>query len=158
MTLGYDGFMISDHNSYKGCKAWDKLKTDPRYRDFHVIRGIEYDTKDAGHILVIMPDDLYMPILKIRGMRCSKLIKIVHIFGGILGPAHPFGVASSSAMGFKQMDMRLIPVSPLFQTAGQKYLQVSTSCPALPVPTLTSVITLVWPALKLMQIYAATMI
>ena len=58
MTLGYDGFMISDHNSYKGCKAWDKLKTDPRYRDFHVIRGIEYDTKDAGHILVIMPDDL----------------------------------------------------------------------------------------------------
>ena len=63
MTLGYDGFMISDHNSYKGCKAWDKLKTDPRYRDFHVIRGIEYDTKDAGHILVIMPDDLYMPIL-----------------------------------------------------------------------------------------------
>lgn len=108
MTLGYDGFMISDHNSYKGCKAWDKLKTDPRYRDFHVIRGIEYDTKDAGHILVIMPDDLYMPILKIRGMRCSKLIKIVHIFGGILGPAHPFGVASSSAMGFRQMDLKLI--------------------------------------------------
>jgi len=22
MELGYDGFMISDHNSYKGCKAW----------------------------------------------------------------------------------------------------------------------------------------
>ena len=21
MELGYDGFMISDHNSYKGCKA-----------------------------------------------------------------------------------------------------------------------------------------
>ena len=52
--------------------------------------------------------DRYMPILKIRGMRCSKLIKIVHIFGGILGPAHPFGVASSSAMGFRQMDLKLI--------------------------------------------------
>ncbi len=108
MTLGYDGFMIADHNSYKGCRAWDRLSKDPRYRDFHVIRGIEYDTKDAGHILVVMPDDLYLPVLRIRGMRCSRLIKIVHIFGGILGPAHPFGAASSSAMGFKQMDMRLI--------------------------------------------------
>ena len=114
-----------------------------------------------------MPDDLYMPILKIRGMRCSKLIKIVHIFGGILGPAHPFGVASSSAMGFKQMDMRLIRKFDFIETfntcesavsnSRAKYLQMSTSCPALPVPTLTSVITLVWPALKLMQIYAATM-
>lgn len=108
MTLGYDGFMISDHNSYKGCRAWDKLSKDPRYRDFHVIRGIEYDTKDAGHILVVMPDDIYIPLLKVRGMRCSRLIKIVHIFGGILGPAHPFGAASSSAMGFKKMDMHLV--------------------------------------------------
>ena len=108
MALGFNGFMISDHNSYKGCRAWDKIKNDPRYKDFCVIRGVEYDTKDAGHILVIMPDDLYLPIMKIRGMRCSKLIKIVHIFGGILGPAHPFGVASSSAMGFKKMDMRLL--------------------------------------------------
>lgn len=54
MELGYDGFMISDHNSYKGCKAWDAIKNDPKYRNFTVIRGIEYDTKDAGHILVIL--------------------------------------------------------------------------------------------------------
>lgn len=108
MTLGYDGFMIADHNSYKGCKAWDSIKGDPRYRDFCVIRGLEYDTKDAGHILVIMPDDLYLPIMRIRGMRCSKLIKIVHACGGILGPAHPFGAAASSAMNFKNMNMRLM--------------------------------------------------
>lgn len=108
MALSFDGFMISDHNSYKGCKAWDAIKDDPRYRNFCVIRGIEYDTKDAGHILVIMPDGLYLRILSIRGMRCSKLIKIVHFFGGILGPAHPFGVASSSLMGFKNMNMRLM--------------------------------------------------
>ena len=108
MALGFDGFMISDHNSYKGCKAWDAIKDDPRYRNFCVIKGIEYDTKDAGHILVIMPDGLYLRILSIRGMRCSKLIKIVHFFGGILGPAHPFGVASSSLMGFKNMNMRLM--------------------------------------------------
>lgn len=116
MALGFDGFMIADHNSYKGCRAWDAIKDDPRYRHFSVIRGIEYDTKDAGHILVIMPDNLYLPIMRIRGMRCKKLIKIVHILGGILGPAHPFGVATSSAMGFKQMDMRLIKKFDFIET------------------------------------------
>ena len=108
MALGYDGFMITDHNSYKGCRAWDHIKREPQYQDFTVLRGIEYDTKDAGHVLVIMPDGLYLPILKISGMRCRKLIILVHAFGGILGLAHPFGVSSSSAMGFKQMNTSLI--------------------------------------------------
>ena len=72
MALGFNGFMISDHNSYKGCRAWDKIKNDPRYKDFCVIRGVEYDTKDAGHILVIMPDDLYLPIMKI--------LSLIHIY------------------------------------------------------------------------------
>lgn len=106
--LGFDGFMISDHNSYKGCRTWDKLKHDPRYNNFTVIRGIEYDTKDAGHVLVIMPDDIYLPVLKIRGMRLKKLIRLVHNFGGILGLAHPFGATGSSAMGFKNMNINLI--------------------------------------------------
>lgn len=108
MEIGYDGFMISDHNSYKGCRAWDAIKNDPKYENFSVIRGIEYDTKDAGHVLVIMPDDMYLPILRIRGMRCRKLIRMVHALGGILGLAHPFGVSTSSAMGFKQMDMNIV--------------------------------------------------
>ena len=108
MALGYDGFMISDHNSYRGCWVWDQIKHSPKYENFTVIRGIEYDTKDAGHVLVIMPDDLYLPILRIRGMRLSKLIKLVHAYGGILGLAHPFGVSSSSAMGFKLMNTELI--------------------------------------------------
>ena len=43
MTLGYDGFMISDHNSYKGCKAWDKLKTDTRY-------ALQQADKDCSHL------------------------------------------------------------------------------------------------------------
>ena len=116
MALGYDGFMIADHNSYKGCKAWDAIKDDPRYRNFCVIRGLEYDTKDAGHVLVIMPDDLYLPILKIRGMRCSKLIKVVHACGGILGPAHPFGAAASSAMNFKNMNVRLMKKFDFIET------------------------------------------
>ncbi len=108
MELGYDGFMIADHNSYKGCKAWDQVANDPAYEGLTVIRGMEYDTKDAGHILVILPDGVYLPILKTRGMKCSRLILLVHILGGVLGPAHPYGVSTSSMMGFKKMNPRLL--------------------------------------------------
>ena len=102
--------MIADHNSYKGCLAWDKFRRHNKefVKDFTVLRGVEYDTKDAGHVLVIMPDHLYLPILNIRGMKLRRLLKIVHRFGGILGPAHPFGVKSSSAMHFRNMDHDLI--------------------------------------------------
>lgn len=108
LELGYDGFMIADHNSYRGCIAWDAISNRPEYSDITVIRGIEYDTKDAGHVLVIMPDGVYLKMLKIRGMRASKLLATVHSFGGIAGLAHPYGVASSSAMGFTLMDMDLV--------------------------------------------------
>lgn len=108
MILGYDGFMIADHNSYRGCKAWDRICRDPEFEGLTVIRGMEYDTKDAGHILVIMPDGLYLPILKTRGMRCRRLIHLVHLFGGVLGPAHPFGAATSSMMGFPRANPRLL--------------------------------------------------
>ena len=104
-VLGYDGFMITDHNSYKGCIKWELMKRQRAYRDmdFTVLCGIEYDTKDAGHVLVVMPDGVYLPIFRIRGMRCRKLAKLVHRHGGILGLAHPFGIPSSSAMSFKLM-------------------------------------------------------
>lgn len=105
---GYGGLMIADHNSYRGCKEWHRIKNFPECKDFAVICGMEYDTKDAGHVLVVMPDDIYLPLLKIRGMRCRKLINVVHACGGVLGLAHPFGVKSSSAMGFKLMDENLI--------------------------------------------------
>ena len=110
--LGYDGFMIADHNTYKGCAAWDELKKLPELEEelagFTVIRGLEYDTKDAGHVLVVMPDDVYLRLLHIRGMRLRKLIYVVHSCGGVLGLAHPFGAASSSAMGFTIMNYDLI--------------------------------------------------
>ena len=110
--LGYDGFMITDHNTYKGCKAMDELSKLPELAEelagFTVIRGIEYDTKDAGHVLVVMPDDVYLKLLHIRGMRLRKLIYVVHSCGGVLGLAHPFGAASSSAMGFTIMNYDLI--------------------------------------------------
>lgn len=116
LALGFDGFMIADHNSYRGCRAWDAIKDEPQYKNLTVIRGIEYDTKDAGHVLVIMPDDLYLPLLRIRGMRCRKLIDLVHSLGGILGLAHPFGVSSSSAMGFKLMNMELVEQFDFIET------------------------------------------
>ena len=106
--LGYDGFMISDHNTFKGCYEWDKIRDWPELKDFTVIRGLEYDTKDAGHVLVVLPDDVYLRLLHIRGMRLQKLIYVVHSCGGVLGLAHPFGAASSSAMGFTNMNRDLI--------------------------------------------------
>ena len=118
--LGYDGFMISDHNTYKGCRAWDELQKIPELAEelagFTVIRGLEYDTKDAGHVLVVMPDDMYLRLLHIRGMRLRKLIYVVHSCGGVLGLAHPFGAASSSAMGFTNMDYDLIDELDFIET------------------------------------------
>ena len=113
--LGYDRFMIADHNSWRACKKWAYLRDLPENDGMVVICGIEYDTKDAGHVLVILPDGLYPPVLKIRGMRCKKLIRLVHFTGGIIGLAHPFGVRSSSAMGFKLMDYSLLDKFDFFE-------------------------------------------
>ena len=127
--LGYDGFMIADHNTYKGCKAWDEIRSWPEIAEdiegFTVIRGLEYDTKDAGHVLVVMPDDMYLRLLHIRGMRLRKLIYVVHSCGGVLGLAHPFGAASSSAMGFTNMDYDLIDELDFIETFNTCELELS---------------------------------
>lgn len=86
---GFQGMLITDHNSYKAYRYYKKLKNKPE--DFVVLRGIEYDTLNAGHILVIMPTGVNLPILEIRGLPLLLLIEIVHFYGGILGPAHPCG-------------------------------------------------------------------
>lgn len=86
---GYQGMLISDHNSYKAYRYYKKLKKKPE--DFVVLKGIEYDTLNAGHILVIMPTGVNLPILELRGLPLLVLIEIVHFYGGILGPAHPCG-------------------------------------------------------------------
>lgn len=88
---GYDGMLVSDHNSYNGFRYWKKHLKDRKFRDFVVLKGIEYDTIDAGHILVIMPEDVKLAILELRGLPVQFLIDIVHRHGGILGPAHPCG-------------------------------------------------------------------
>ena len=61
------------------------------HEDFVVLKGIEYDTCDAGHIIVIMPEGVKMRLLELKGLPVSVLIDFVHRNGGVLGPAHPCG-------------------------------------------------------------------
>lgn len=86
---GYHGMLITDHDSYKAYRYYKKLPHKPE--DFLVLKGIEYDTIDAGHMLIIMPTGVKLPILELRGLPIVLLIEIVHHYGGILGPAHPCG-------------------------------------------------------------------
>lgn len=86
---GYHGMLITDHDSYKAYRYYKKLTQKPE--DFLVLKGIEYDTIDAGHMLIIMPTSVKLPILELRGLPVVLLIEIVHHYGGIIGPAHPCG-------------------------------------------------------------------
>ena len=101
---GFSGMMVTDHDSYRGYRKWFMSggAGKPEARGFTVLCGIEYDTKDAGHFLVVLPDGIMPPVLRARGMTVRKLITVVHTLGGVLGPAHPFGTRSASAMFFKK--------------------------------------------------------
>ena len=98
---GFSGMLVTDHDSYKGYRQWkeDEGSAD----DFVVLEGVEYDTKDAGHILVILPDGCNLDVLQLRGLKLETLIDLVHHYGGILGPSHPFGSKSSSLMHFRKI-------------------------------------------------------
>lgn len=95
---GFDGMLVSDHDSYNGYRAWKNAHGADPDRDFTVLKGVEYDTIDAGHILVIMPEGVKLKILELRGLPVQFLIDIVHKNGGILGPAHPCGEKYLSIM------------------------------------------------------------
>lgn len=82
---GYNGMLVSDHNSYSGYKSLRK-----NYDDFKVLRGIEYDSKDGGHLLIILPHKIQYDIFEYRCMRTEDVVKIVHALDGIVGPAHPY--------------------------------------------------------------------
>lgn len=89
-SLGYEGMVVTDHDSYGGYR-WYESHKDEMPEDFVVIKGIEYDTYEAGHFIVIMPDGVDLEILECRGLELCKLTEIVHMYGGIIGPAHPCG-------------------------------------------------------------------
>lgn len=88
---GYDGMLVSDHDTYNGYRVWVRDLKGRKFKDFVVLKGIEYDTIDAGHMLIIMPETVKLKILELRGLPVQFLIDIVHRNGGILGPAHPCG-------------------------------------------------------------------
>lgn len=88
---GYNGMLISDHNSYKAYRYWEKNIKDHADHQFIVLKGIEYDTINCGHILIILPTGTKVPLLEIKGLPVALLIEIVHYYGGICGPAHPCG-------------------------------------------------------------------
>lgn len=99
----YDGVLITDHNSYKGYKRYlDDMRG---MFSISVIKGIEYDTIDAGHMLVIMPSNVNLNILEYRGLSLNQLLDIVHSYGGIVGAAHPYYDANLGiAKSFKYKD------------------------------------------------------
>lgn len=88
---GFDGMLVTDHDTYKGYRHWKYHMKDKVHEDFVVLKGIEYDTCDAGHIICIMPEGVKMRLLEMRGLPVAVLIDFVHRHGGILGPAHPCG-------------------------------------------------------------------
>ena len=86
---GFDGMLITDHDTYHGYRHWKYHMKGKVHEDFVVLKGIEYDTLDAGHIICIMPEGVKMRLLEVKGLPVSVLIDFVHRHGGILGPAHP---------------------------------------------------------------------
>ena len=90
-SQGFDGMLITDHDTYKGYRHWKYRMKGKVHEDFVVLKGIEYDTCDAGHIICIMPEGVKMRLLELRGLPVAALIDFVHRHGGILGPAHPCG-------------------------------------------------------------------
>ena len=94
--------VVTDHDTYNGYRYWKETMKGREHTDFVVLKGIEYDTIDAGHILVIMPQGVKMRLLELKGLPVSVLIDFVHKNGGVLGPAHPFGEAYMSFANTKR--------------------------------------------------------
>lgn len=99
---GYEGLVITDHDTYNGYRHWKNNMKGKVHDDFVVLKGIEYDTSDGGHILIIMPQGVKMRLLELKGMPVAALIDFVHRHGGVLGPAHPCGEAYMSFTNTKR--------------------------------------------------------
>lgn len=44
---GFDGMLITDHDSYHGYRHWKYEMKGKAHQDFVVLKGIEYDTLDG---------------------------------------------------------------------------------------------------------------
>ena len=65
---GFGGMLVSDHNSYDGYREWRDSIKGKNHTDFVVLKGVEYDTIDCGHMLVIMPEGVKLKLLELRGL------------------------------------------------------------------------------------------
>ena len=68
---GFGGMVVTDHDTYNGYRYWKDTMKGREHTDFVVLKGIEYDTVDAGHILVIMPQGVRMRLLELKGLPLS---------------------------------------------------------------------------------------
>ncbi len=100
-SKGFQGMLVTDHNSYNGYRFWKSELSPKREDGFVVLKGIEYDTSNGGHMIVVMPEGVKPRILEVRGMPVHLLITVVHAHGGIVGPAHPCGEKYMSFGGTK---------------------------------------------------------
>lgn len=88
---GFGGMVVTDHDSYNGYRYWRDHIKGKLHTDFKVFKGIEYDTSGAGHVIIILPENVKLKLMELRGLPLSILVSAVHSHGGIIGPAHPGG-------------------------------------------------------------------
>lgn len=98
-SKGFDGMLVTDHNSYAGYNSRpvecerelnNNINNHEATSDFVILRGIEYDTSDAGHMLIILPTDKEYDLFTAKGMTFIDTVKVVHALGGVIGAAHPY--------------------------------------------------------------------
>lgn len=110
---GFDGMLVTDHDSYGGYRYYRKYLKG-KIKDFVVLKGIEYDTVDAGHMIIVMPEKVNLRILEHRGLPVRLLIHIVHQYGGIIGPAHPCGEPNLSIFSTGKFRRREVSIADRF--------------------------------------------
>ena len=74
---GFQGMVITDHDTYNGYRYWKKNLKGKKHTDFVVLKGIEYETRDERHILVIMPEGVKILILDKSRIPQPHLIDLV---------------------------------------------------------------------------------
>ena len=74
-----------------------------------------------------MPFGVKLKILELRGLPGSILVKIVHAYGGILGPAHPYGEKFMSMISTnerkKKYQQRIAQLLPQFD-----FVEIFNAC------------------------------
>ena len=74
---GFDGMLVTDHNSYDGYRKFEKIAKNLHLeKPFTVLKGIEYDTRDGGHVIAVLPDCINDAFMEIRGMTLAQLEKL----------------------------------------------------------------------------------